>query len=427
LSASIECGIYSDRSWLFSHHPALDSRHLLTDDYIDVPPILGSIAQKHTFLQTFTWYHTTWQPNSHTPFWRPLTIQAFWLEAHVFGEDRFDRWIWLSIAMNCVCLALMYSLAKTISGRRDVALVTVALYGICATVRLLHSSFVFPGAAWVSTGAWKNQEDLFVDAFTLASMIAVARGKWCPALLCAALAVCCKESGWMTFFLDLVVVLLTGQVGKVPRSVWAATILVACVLIGLRASAGHEVFRGFHIGTNRYWYVRYSGAVAGLIGETFCDDPCACVLALMPWAFVFASRRAGNLYAGLAGALAVLGLSALVSTMQLGCSPFIGLTVILCPDTGRLADAVFCGIWIFLVSILLRDRPMRLLALFAVVCSFVAGVPYAGATQVGAHALHLADGFQALFGASLVVAFWAWGEQQVRLSSVQKLLPAGNG
>jgi hypothetical protein len=113
--------------------------------------------------------------------------------------------------------------------------------------------------------------------------------------------------------------------------------------------------------------------------------------------------------------------------MQLGCSPFIGLTVILCPDTGRLADAVFCGIWIFLVSILLRDRPMRLLALFAVVCSFVAGVPYAGATQVGAHALHLADGFQALFGASLVVAFWAWGEQQVRLSSVQKLLPAGNG
>jgi hypothetical protein len=302
-------------------------------------------------------------------------------------------------------MALLFTLAASIAGRRDVALITVALYGIAVSTGPFHKVFQLPGDCWGATADWKNQEDLFADAFVLGSMIAAAKARYCPAMFLAALAVCCKESGWMVFPLDLVVVACRGQIRRIPRQVWAATIVLAMALLAVRMSIDQHVFVPYGNVSDPNWYIRYGAEVLGLMGAMLRTRLSACVLALAPWTFVLASRKA-NLYAGLAAAVAVIVVSGAVNAVCSRCSVLIGVVAMLDPATGQLAAACCCSIWLLLVLLAMRDRQMRAVAFFAVVCGLVSAVPFATASFVREHALHLAHGFQALFGASLAIAFW---------------------
>jgi hypothetical protein len=403
-SIAVGQGIYAERERLFSSDPVGMSHQLAKIDHVDIPPIMHSISQKRTFVQTFNWYHTSWLPKSDgVPFWRPITMQIFWVEARILTADRFDRWLWVSICANCACLALIYFFVVSLSGRRDLALATVALYGITVSLGRLDQIVQLPGSAWVSATQWKNQEDLFVDIFILGSMIAVARGRWSLALICAVLSICCKETGWTTFVLDLIVAIYTKRVATIPRTVWAATFVSIVTLICLRASAGHQVLRGFHMWANVNWLTRYTGATAGLIGTVLKAYPAALALSLAPWALVLTVRRF-NLYAGLAATIGVILAASAVSAMQLRCGLVIGTVALLDPATNRLAAAVCCSVWLAMVRLLVEDRSLRPVAAVAILCSLVYAMPYAAASQVYPHALHLAYGFQALFGATLLIA-----------------------
>src|SRR5579871_1379025 len=59
--------------------------------------IYDSIDAKPNFKSTFAWYHESW--TLEMPFWRPLTMQSYWLQKAAFGEEHALNWLRVSVLL----------------------------------------------------------------------------------------------------------------------------------------------------------------------------------------------------------------------------------------------------------------------------------------------------------------------------------------
>jgi len=402
-------------SWLLSGDPSRLSPMLA--DHIDVPLILHSLQSKPTFASTFAWWHSSWIPE--VPFWRPLSIQGFWIEAHVFTTRRYDLWMWVSCIGHLLMLAALAAMTLAVAVRdlerradriRRFAVVWLTLW-IFAAERVGGISPTFLGDLFIRTPAdivlyaWKNQPDIFTDLFVFLTLTFVAVRQWWPVLVCAFVAVAFKESGWMAWLLAGVLLAIGGEWRQVPKSVYVAAGVSIFALLALRWISGSEVFRGFHQGTNHSWWRRFEIGVGGNYLDALVELPYCFILGhilvVVSWLRSRGRRVAGyvTLALGISGAIAL--------QMRMTDSP-LDATIVsyLDPHIVSFRTLLVLGVYVQVsgVWLALRTPFYRRLWLFAAIASVLSAMPFAAAAQVQIHALHQTFAFESMAWAIIFVA-----------------------
>ena len=402
---------------LFPSDPVAMSSEINQNDRIDIPLILHSVQSRPTFASTFAWWHSSWVKE--VPFWRPLTIQMFWLEAHSFTTQRYDLWFLVTaighLAMLAALVWMVLTLTSSVAERpsdraRGKAIVWLTIWIFAAakiggiTPTFLADLFTQPFAN-VALDVWKNQPDILADLFVFLSLAFSCLRRWWPSIGCAFIAVAFKETGWMAWALDGWLLIIRGDWRRVPASVYVGAAVSIVVLLGLRWASGPEVFHGFRQGSNGAWFSRYESAVGGSYIVSLLVQPYCFIMGHVLFVFGWLRSR-GRALAGyllLAGGLAVAlslqaylskgdFITALVSYVDFSMAPVRTLLVI--------------GIYLQLCGFcLVMQRPFyRRIWLFAAGASAVTALPYVAASQVQIHALHLAYAFESVAWATIFVA-----------------------
>ena len=391
----------SDSMWLFNPHIVAYSRNLPHEDRIDIPMLLHSLASKPTFLSTFAWWHQSW--TFETAYWRPLTMQSFWLEKRFFGLDRYDLWMWVNVFWNVAFLLLLNQYVRALTGHRDLALLSVALYCLPMPISFAHG-VLDPGPfSDVVMASWKDQPDLWTDTLVVGALLLAYRRQFGLTLLCCALAVCFKESGWLAFPLLLIQLAATKRFREVSWRWYAAAAITVAALLVFRLSAGPEVFRGYHLGSNHNWPTRYIRSVCGVYFLMLILYPACWVFGHALYFSGLALRKRGPGIA-LGVFLVLAGFSGWfytrVSDMTL-MEAFFGL-IDFADVRAFAAGAV--AVWLVAVAVLVRRRELLGWFVYFAALGAVSSGPYVAATQVLVHALHLAFAFQSVLGAILALA-----------------------
>jgi hypothetical protein len=332
-------------------------------------------------------------------------MQTWWIEKHVFTLDRYDCWVWLSIAANTVCIGMFGWVVFFWSGRRDLALLTTVLYAIPAINPGHLTDLGQPGNAWVAVTNWKDQPDVFADGLVFGSMLAMLRGRYVLAALCAALAVGFKESGWMAFPLDLVVLATTDRIKSLPRRVWIMNVAAAIVLIAFRVWAGPEMFVSYGAKDNASWPYRYLGVIGGGYPLFLTEYTAGSVLGHAVYVGVLTGWKR-SLYLGLAAGLALALVAVLVFHLQEGMSLDVDFAALMDTRTMYFKGAIFTAPWLLALTFAAYDPALRRWLPVSVLCSMLAAVPYAAPSQIHVHVLHQAFAFQGLFVAVLILSTW---------------------
>ncbi len=391
--------------WLSSTNIVAKSRAITLVDKVDVPILYASLATKPTFASTWAWWHTSWTLT--VPYWRPLSIQAFWLEKHFFTLDRLDRWMWLSLALHLVCSGLLGVFAYLLTRRRDVALLTVALYTIIISFPSNWGLYLYaPGL--LANWNWKDQVDLFADTCTFSALIAALTQRYWMALAGCTLAVCFKESGWLAFALVVALLTYRGELRRVPVSVTVAVILTVATLLALRWSAGPQVWHGYHDtnGVNHHWISRYATATSGIAINTLFFNPGTAVVGVALLGLIALRNRVR-----LAG-LCVYGAASVGAFLLIECLFYhfplldgIGMLSDPAQMTPTIVVGVIFAFTLGAIPILARRPHMLQLAIFVLFCDLLSATMYVAAVQNKAHTLHLATGFQCLLNALVIVCY----------------------
>ena len=441
-------------AWLFPTNPIRLSPYLA--DQIDVPLIIHSVDSKPTFASTFAWWHTSWIPT--VPFWRPLTIQTFWLEKHFLTTARYDLWFWVSTIGHFVMLAALTwmvwtsTLRNPVSGRaigprlpspqslgnrtdslisdingpngdavpvaeersadvvRRKAILWLTLW-IYAAVKLggitpVFFSDLFAGAqASVAFLAWKNQPDILADIFVFSCLALVSRHKWWLAIACGFIAVAFKESGWMVWLIAGVLLTVRGDWRRVPAKVYVGAGVVIATLLALRWISGPDVFRGYHQGSNHSWLTRYEMAVGGTFLYSMTEQPFIFTLGMTFVVFSWLRSRRETLAAYIVLIVGFAGSMAL--QMHVAGGP-LDATIVSYLDARTAAFRTLLVLAVYLqVSgawLALKSPFYRPLWIFATGAALLSAMPFAAAAQVQVHALHQTYAFESMAWATIFVA-----------------------
>jgi hypothetical protein len=254
-----------------------------------------------------------------------------------------------------------------------------------------------------SIDGWKNQPDLWTDTLVTLACLGALSGRYWAALVCAALAVCYKESGWLAFPLMLATVTVAGRLRTVRASHVAVAIGLIAGLVALRASAGHAVFAGYRQGTNANWLSRYIAATGGIYVNTLFTPREAWCYGNTIFLIAVLARRLRPILSLLAG-FGLLAAAVLLSIWTTGIPLDVTAYSLFDPGIPVLPAAIEIAIWIAAVSATFRVPNLRRWALFSVFGSCLCATLFVAAAQVLRHALHLAYAFQSLFVAVLVAA-----------------------
>ncbi|MGO8673771.1 MAG: hypothetical protein ACLQVD_20730 [Capsulimonadaceae bacterium] len=398
--------VASNQDILANAHP-----NVLLD--MDIQLIAQSLATKPTFASTFTWWHSNWELVN--PFWRPLTMQVFWMEKHCFTLQGFRWWQLVTGLMELISLALYAWFVRLLTRRTDMTCIAVLTF---AGPRLGLPIDQFLSGLWHTTPinvatAWKDQPDIFADTFLFASLICLLKKRYAPGLVFAFISVSFKESGWMVWFIALVLLAIRGELRALPRWVFVAAAIEIAALIALRYSAGPAVFRGADVGSNRHWFTRYVGGVGGDYAEAFRTLPFCFVLAHA----IFLTTRLSQRFKDdglrrriISGVTLCAGMIATLFVQ----ARFLGAPLWIC--LASYTDPVACGYYLYAVlSVLLilsatwaisSQESYRKLGGFALASALITGLPYAAATQVLEHALRQSYAFQSLLVAVAALALW---------------------
>ncbi len=402
----------AESGWLFNKNIVAFSRGLPRMDKIDIPMLLGALSEKTTFASTFAWWHESW--TRQTAYWRPLTMQSFWLEKRLFGLDRYDRWMWVSFALGAAFAALLGIYVRVVTGRRDLALLSVALFTLPSPLSLLRNIVSSGPNSDLVLGTWKDQPDLWANCLTLAALILLHRRRFAWALACGAAAVCFKESGWLVFPLSLVQLIATRRLREMPLWVYGAAAAVILTLLGFRYSAGPAVMRGYHMGSNQHWHDRYVNALEGVYFSMMFTLLPGWLLGHAAVGGILAVKRFGPAR----GMLAFAAMAFLVAVYYARADSLTlpeAVAGLLDPENNLPACAAVTALWLFGAAALARNRPLLRRAAYFFVLSAIAATPFVAATQVLAHALHLATSFESVIGAAMTLAVaeriqpWAQG------------------
>lgn len=250
-------------SYHWANKTNIEARSLkaATDD-VDNLLFINNIRMHPSFQSTLIWWHGNWIGKSYPYYWRPLTMLSYWAEYHLFKPFRFDRWQMALFLFHFIFTVVLGLLSYSLTKSRAAALFTALLFNCCHNIPVI--SDIIPiftrfttQSALVVLNNWKDQPEAWVGIFTLATVIFTLRKQWWPALICASIAVCYKESGWQAFAFAFVTLLYTKQLTKLPFKIYIGAAISISMLIALRASAGHNVFIGPREGGHEYIPLRF--------------------------------------------------------------------------------------------------------------------------------------------------------------------------
>lgn len=399
---------------------SLDAQSAFQQD-CDLALIKDGASRVVTWRDTWRWWHGPWI--GQVPFWRPLTSYMFWLQIRCFGTDSFHGYAAVSALLVLLSAGVIYDFARQLTGSWKAALLAVYWY---AGYRPGRIGSIFPsarGPAVVVATYWKDQPDIVVVICLLVSLTMAMRRRLWASLAFVSLAVCFKESGWLGFVLvPLLMVCVSGVRwlrGLSPELI-ATSAFVIGALLALRYLSGPDVFGGFRMGTNRWWYIRYVHATAGYWPCLAWNCLPAAIgslgLAVSIWMPCSLLTRMVVLLAGLAMAAgtqaARLDIPIAYAVAQL--FELVG--------TFSLQTVLLGGLWLLLASLLLlwAWRQATCLALL----SFVAALPYVAATQCGEHVLLLCYTFHAVIAALTIEALLSNIVRLARYRPSQNVLTA---
>lgn len=363
----------------------------------DAQVIDGAVSTKPTFASTWSWWYSSW--TREYQYWRPISIQAFWAERHLLGND-YGGWFIVSLAGSIVFLVLAATLAWTLTRSRWLTALTMALYALPFWVPWPWAWMTAKPGADAVLIAWKDQPDIWADTFIVLAMLAAARSRYYLALLAGALAVACKESGYLAFPLILAVVVYQGRWRNLSVLHYFAG---TCTLCGLAAIRIMALPGGtYHQGINYDWLIRYTNAIDGIPGGAFLGVPAA--FAFGVGAFIAWRLRARSLLLSILPMIAGLLIGAAIEAARNGVPYSVGVVMSLDPKCEVLPATILLTCWLIAAESVCRDALARRVAILAALSSYALAAIFAAGPQVGYHALHLCQLFESLFGACLLLA-----------------------
>ncbi len=376
-------------------HPKASLEASMID--VDIYMLVTAIESKSTFANTFDWWTESW--TLMTEYWRPLTMQTLWLQWHTFGYEKIHLFFVVSVILNLIYLGLFGMATYYLTRNRWIALASVFLFG-CTRFYLPPLSFLLPDHELFSPSSalltsWKDQPDLWTDCLIMGALLASLTKRWWAALLCTGLAICFKESGWLTFPMILIVLGFQGQLKSIPKWVYGAGLGMSLVLLALRWSAGPKVFVGYRLGRNLYWYLKYNTAVGGMLSGVVLGSTGSFVMALVLFALFFLWKPKSpiiillGLISAFATNIAVIMLQKQVGWDVAGVLSFSWETSIV--------PCLIALFWIAGIFLLWKTPWARHSALASLLLGCVAATQYAAAAHVRTHVLYLADSFQTIF------------------------------
>ena len=375
---------------------------------VDYHQLYPSLESKQTFAQSFDWWHEPWRADQWVgAYWRPLSMQAWWIESHLFGEDRSYNWMRVSLLLAALFDVLLFLFFWRLTCRRLFALVGLAIFVLPgAWIHLLSPLAVVPrisNADLLLVQGWKDQPDLFANCLIIAAMIFAFDRRYFGALICACLAPCFKESGLLVFPLVLAMVVYAGDFRRLPKWIYAAVASFFALYMFARWTAGPMVFH-FHT----------HGGDAGAISRY--------TNAMLPLAII-ALTSIGAAFAGLTtfGLILWRPRRLWMWTSAVAASLFVGVLLLALQRLMEL-DVAFAQflldgepvllfiLWLLVTAAIIMARIYLKPAIFLAACAFFVAIPFAMVTGALEHVLTLARAFQAGYGAcaalSVISVLW---------------------
>ncbi len=362
-----------------------------------------SLEARPTFTSTFDYWVSPWRFDlKEAPYWRPLTMQAMWLEKQAFGMRNPNGWLWVTTLCNAVYLGLIAATAFTLTRSRWMSVITLALFvatpGVLEWLRILQFN---PSSSngLLLEGGWLDQPDIWANCCILGAILLAYHRKLWPALLVATAATTFKESGFVAFLFAFGVIAFTGQVKRTPWHFYLAVGTVLFALFALRWQAGPEVRAGGATMMSKYIWVRFQGGVAGVIlqeAQWFWGAGLAALSAfvLLRW------KRPTSVVGRFCLFVFAVGIGAVIQAIQSRTVPSAGLVIMLTP--GLRPGFLFFG-WLWIMTIVCKRYPLPLLgAILGLIV--ISAMPYAMSRTAGWHSISLTRSFQAIFVAMSVVA-----------------------
>jgi len=368
---------------------------------VDYHVLYPSIEAKRTFLSTFNWWHEPWRADAWVgAYWRPLTMQAWWLEAHVFGEDRSYNWMRFSLLLMVVFDLLLLYFLWQLTKNKFLALAGLALFALPSAwfhaVNPLCDLARVNDADLMIVQGWKDQPDLFANIFVFAALILALKNRWALALACTAAAIGFKESGLMVFPLAALVIWPTQGIRRIPWWVYVASGAMLVLMMVARWFAGPLVFAFHSYGRDVGGLARYMNAMLPLglsavssAGETLVG---AGVFGLLLW-------RPKNLLVWLGVVLGLFVAGVALVGWQESLTLDVAFAQLL--DQGAVPMLLLI-VWLVLMAALWTQKTYFKWAMILAACAFVSALSFALATQAALHVLALARAFQAGYGACVV-------------------------
>jgi hypothetical protein len=391
------------RGWVTNPHPVEATKAEYRRDSNDLSAGLTILLVKPTFRSTFSWWHEGILPT--IPYWRPLACQFQWLESRSLGIYRFDRWMWVSLILELLLVMAYAVFVYALTRNYAVTLLSVVIWaGARSWLFLLRHVFQAADETplYLLLRSVKFQPDLFANLLIFSALALLCSRKWIGALVCTAIAICFKESGWLALPLGVVILASRRQLQLVPKWMYIATIAMMAVLVLFRWSAGPAVVHGFHMGSNQFWYSRYANAVEGALSINSQVDPGEALFALSIY-LLYRVKRLQRPLIGLGILATALIAGAAISAHQEHCSLLIGAVMILDPSV-RLPVVLACLVCMVGLDAVVRDKDLRGFAVLSVALGLIAALQFVAATQILTHALVNALAFQSLFVACVSIA-----------------------
>ena len=391
------------RPWVTNPHPVEATKAEYIRDSNDLSGNISEMAATPTFMSTFAYWHEGMLPT--VPYWRPLTCQFGWLENRFLGTYRFDRWMWVSYVIEVLFVLAYGSFVFVLTRNVAVTVTSVAIWS-CSRTWLHFLIHAFPAAnetpIFMLLRSVKFQPDLCANTFIFTALTLLCLRTWSGALVCTAIAICFKESGWLAFPLGLIVLTATGRLKSVPTWMYPATVVTIAVLVAFRLSAGSAVAQGFHMGTNMFWYSRYANAVEGTLLINSQVYPAETLLAATIY-LLYRVRKLQRPIIILAVICSVIPACGIVAAHAAHCPFLVGVDMLLDPSV--FLPAVLASLTCMVgMDALIRDKDLRGYALLAIALALVAALQFVAATQILTHALVSALAFQSVFVALACVA-----------------------
>jgi hypothetical protein len=390
------------RRYLNSENPRVDIQRLQQTD-VDYHMLYPSIEAKHDFTQTFAWWREPWRSDTWVgAYWRPLTMQAWWIESHTFGEDRPANWMRTSLLLSILFDLLLVSFVRTFTSNKWLALAALAIFALPPWwPHAISPLTVLPrvsNADLLIAQGWKDQPDLWANCLIVAAMICSLREKWIPTLVFTALAIAFKESGLVVFPLVAILMICQRRMKSIPLWVYGASVSMLVLMMYARSVAGPLVFHFHSYGGNAGGPTRYTNAMFPLgfaafssAGQALCAFGVFALLVLRPKRPLVWLASLVALFVATVGCIAIqqgLTLDIAFAQLVLIGSPPIALLVL----------------WLLLGTTIWKEKSIFHKAATFAACGYVAAIPFAMATQAALHCLALANAFLAAYGACATFA-----------------------